>query len=177
MHTGLPVVALMPAGVSCPRDAPRKATMLSLVSFATSRVSPEGSRVMNRGVAPPLVVSVENRCDLCVIGHSSALWSLTGDPNNVGLIEVNFRRARLSTRERALADFALTMTRAPAEIEPACLDVLRQAGLTEREILEAAHVAACHNMSNRLVSALGVRPQAEALFAHREPPANAPRPD
>ena len=121
-----------------------------------------------------LVVSVENRCDLCVIGHSSTLRSLTGDPYNIGIIEVNFRRAKLSARERALADFALKMTRAPAEIEPACLDALRHAGLSEREILEAAHVAAYYNMSNRLVSALGIRSQAEAWFAHRQPPTDTP---
>ena len=123
-----------------------------------------------------LVGSVENRCDLCVIGHSSALRELTGDPYNVGVIEVNFRRAKLTARERALAEFALAMTRAPAEIEPACLKPMRQAGLSEWDILEAVHVAAYYNMSNRLVSALGIRSQQEAWFAHREPPTSAEAP-
>lgn len=119
-----------------------------------------------------LVVSVENRCDLCVIGHSSVLRELTGDPYNVGIIEVNFRRAELSARERALADFALRMTRVPAEMEPACLKPMRQAGLSEQAILQAAHVAAYYNMSNRLMSALGIKSQPQAWFAHRQPPAN-----
>jgi len=119
-----------------------------------------------------LVVSAENRCDLCVIGHSSVLRELTGDPYNVGVMEVNFRRAKLGARERALADFALRMTRAPAEMEPACLEPMRQAGLSEQAILQAAHVAAYYNMSNRLVSALGIKSQPEAWFAHRQPPAN-----
>lgn len=120
-----------------------------------------------------LVVSAENRCDLCVIGHSSMLRGLTGDPHNVGIIEVNYRRARLSTRERALADFAVQVTRSAADMVPSSLDLLRAAGLTEQEILAAAHVAAYYNMSNRLMSALGVKSQPEAFHAHRQK--DAPR--
>ena len=115
-----------------------------------------------------LVVSVENRCDLCVIGHSSVLRKLTQDPYNVGVIEVNYRRAKLSSRERVLADFAVSVTLSPAAIEPACLNRMRTVGMTEKEILEAAYVAAYYNMSNRLMSALGVKSQREAFFANRE---------
>ena len=63
-----------------------------------------------------LVVSAENRCEPCVFGHAAALRGATGDPARVARIEVNFRHAGLSPRERALADYALRITRAPGEI-------------------------------------------------------------
>jgi uncharacterized peroxidase-related enzyme len=117
-----------------------------------------------------LVVSAENRCEPCVFGHAAALREATGDPARVARIEVNYRHAGLSPRERALADYALRITRAPGEIEAGDIDRLRQAGLTELQILDAAAIAAYFNFSNRLNSALGVPPNDEAYAAHRSTP-------
>jgi uncharacterized peroxidase-related enzyme len=114
-----------------------------------------------------LVVSSENRCEPCVLGHASALRGITGDPFWVERVQVNYRHAPLSTRERALADYALAITRAPGAIEPADLDRLRAAGLSEAEILDAAAIAAYFNFSNRINSAIGVAPNPEAYAAHR----------
>jgi len=114
-----------------------------------------------------LVVSVENRCEACVFGHAAALRGHSGDPEWVATIEVNYRRAALSPRERALADYAIQVTRAPSEILPTDLAPLRETGIGEDGILEAAAVAAYFNFSNRLNSALGIRANAEAYRANR----------
>jgi uncharacterized peroxidase-related enzyme len=114
-----------------------------------------------------LVVSTENRCIPCVFGHAAALREASGDPAWVAQVEANFRHAGLSARERALADFALLITRTPGEIEAQHLEPLRAAGLTEEQIVDAAAVAAYFNFSNRLNSALGVPPNLEAYAAHR----------
>lgn len=114
-----------------------------------------------------LVVSVENRCEACVFSHAAQLRQITGDPVLVGTIEVSWRRAALSPREAALAAYAEKLTRRPAEVEPADLDALRVAGLSEAAILEAAAVVAYFNLSNRLNSGLGIAANAEAYLAHR----------
>ncbi|MGI8677633.1 MAG: peroxidase-related enzyme [Jatrophihabitans sp.] len=117
-----------------------------------------------------LIVSVENRCDLCIVSHASLLRKITGDPYRIGVIEINYRHADLSRRERALADFAIKITRFPSEVEPGDLDVMRAAGLSDTGILEAASIAAYFNMSNRLMSALGIKAQEQAYRAHRNDP-------
>ncbi|KAA9002777.1 peroxidase-related enzyme [Affinibrenneria salicis] len=109
-----------------------------------------------------VVVSVENRCAPCIFAHTATLRQLSGDPLWVGLLEVNYRHAPLTGRERALADYAWKITRAPQDIDSTDLATLRQAGLSEPAILEAAAIAAYFNYSNRLNSALGIRPNAEA---------------
>ena len=114
-----------------------------------------------------LVVSVENRCEACVFGHAAALRGHSGNAEWVATIEVNYRRAGLVPRERALADFALKVTRAPAEVEPEDLQALRDAGIGEVGIIEAAAVAAYFNLSNRLNSALGIHANGEAYRANR----------
>jgi len=114
-----------------------------------------------------LVVSVENRCEACVFAHAAALRGHSGDPEWVATIEVNYRRAELTRRERSLADYALKVTRASAEVEPADLQALRDAGVPELGVLEAATVVAYFNFTNRLNSGLGIRANAEALEANR----------
>jgi uncharacterized peroxidase-related enzyme len=114
-----------------------------------------------------LVVSAHNRCEACVFSHAAALRGYSGDPEWVATIEVNYRRAALTPRERALADYAVQVTRAPAEIEAADLQPLRDAGIGELGVLEAAAVAAYFNFSNRLNSSLGIRANAEAYRANR----------
>lgn len=130
-------------------------------------LDPEGQLAPRERELIALVVSAENRCEVCVLGHAAQLRKLTADPFLVAQIEVNYRHAPLSPRERALADYALKITRAPAEIEPADLVPLREAGLGELAILEAAEIAAYFNMSNRIMSALGIRPNVESYAAYR----------
>lgn len=114
-----------------------------------------------------LVVSVENRCPPCVFGHAAALRDITGDPVWVARVEVNFRHADLTPRERALAEYAAKITRAPAELEAGDLTVLRAVGLRDIDILDAAAVAAYFNFSNRINNAIGVPPNPEAYRGHR----------
>jgi uncharacterized peroxidase-related enzyme len=116
-----------------------------------------------------LVVSVENRCEACVIAHATALEKATGDKALVDILLVNFRRAPLSPRERALALFAWKLTAAPAEADESYIEGLRAAGLREDEILEAAQIAALFNYTNRLNSVLGVAINPEAHAGFRRP--------
>lgn len=114
-----------------------------------------------------LVVSVDNSCDACIFGHSSQLRRITGDAVWVGEVEANYRRARLTARERAIADYAIKLTRAAAEVEPSDLDPLRKAGLSETDIIQVAGIAAYFNFSNRLNSGIGIKPNSEAYVANR----------
>lgn len=114
-----------------------------------------------------LVVSAQNRCEPCVFGHAARLRLITGDAVWVGQVEVNYRRAEMTPRERALADYAHAITVAPGEIEPDMIERLRQVGLSDGDILDAAAIAAYFNFSNRINSALGIHPERDAYLAHR----------
>jgi uncharacterized peroxidase-related enzyme len=122
-----------------------------------------------------LVVSSHNRCQPCVLAHAAALRDLTGDAFWVEQVTVNYRHAGLSERERALADYALRITRDPGALEADALEPLRAAGLSDLDILDAAAIAAYFNFSNRINSALGVPPNEEAFASHRGGQAAQPR--
>ncbi|MCE6076459.1 peroxidase-related enzyme [Agrobacterium vitis] len=114
-----------------------------------------------------IVVSAENRCPACIFAHSAILREITGDAVLVGRIEVNYRHVDLTPRQRALADYAVKVTRASWELEPKDIDALRDNGLSEEEIIDAAAVIAYFNFSNRINNALGIAPDAKAYLAHR----------
>ena len=61
----------------------------------------------------------------------------------------------LTPRERALAEYAGRLTRAPSAVSQADIDALRSAGLDDREIHDAAHVTAYFAYVNRIVLGLG----------------------
>jgi uncharacterized peroxidase-related enzyme len=108
-----------------------------------------------------VVVSAENRCLYCLISHGAELRQLLGDAVLADTIAADYRRAGLDPRRRAMCDFAVKLTRAPATVEEADIQHLRDVGLTEQDAWDVAEVAAMFNFSNRMASATGMRPNSE----------------
>jgi uncharacterized peroxidase-related enzyme len=103
------------------------------------------------------VVSSQNRCFYCITAHGNAVRQL-GDPVLGEMMVMNYRAARLSKRQRAMLDFAVKLTTQPWEVEEEDRERLRRAGLADRDIWDIASVAAFYNMTNRLASAVDMRP-------------------
>lgn len=123
----------------------------------------------NDALLPPLerellalVASAENRCEVCVISHATALQKHGMDKAAVDAVCMGWRRAELTPRQGALAEFASKLTLHPADADEGYINGLRSAGLSEAEILEAAQIVAIYNSNNRLNNVLGLRPNDEA---------------
>jgi uncharacterized peroxidase-related enzyme len=108
-----------------------------------------------------VVVSSQNRCYYCLTAHGAAVRQLSGDPVLGELMVMNYRAAQLAPRHRAMLDFAVKITDAPAAIEAEDRARLRDSGFSERDIWDIAAVASFFNMSNRMASAVDMRPNAE----------------
>ncbi len=109
-----------------------------------------------------LVTSVENRCEVCILSHAAALKKHGMDRDLVDTMALAWRRAELSPRHHALADFAAKLTLHPADVDATLMGGLRAAGFSEAEILEAIQVVAIYNSNNRINNALGMQPNDEA---------------
>lgn len=108
-----------------------------------------------------VVVSSHNKCYYCLVAHGATVRQLSGDPALGEMLVMNYRVAPLDDRQRAMLDFALQATVASATIEEADRQRLRDVGFTDRDIWDIANVAAFFNMTNRVASALGMRPNDE----------------
>lgn len=108
-----------------------------------------------------VVVSSVNKCFYCLVAHGAAVRQLSGDPKLGEVLVMNFRAADLDARQRAMLVFTEKVTIASATIEEADREALRQVGFSERDIWDIANTAGFYNMSNRVASALNIRPNDE----------------
>lgn len=106
-------------------------------------------------------VSNENQCYYCTVAHGAGVRELSGDPTLGELMAINYRAADLPERQRAMLDFAVKMTNHPAEIGEEDRQALRDAGFSERDILDIACIAAFFNMTNRSSTAVDRMPNME----------------
>lgn len=108
-----------------------------------------------------VVVSSISRCFYCLVAHGWAVRALSGDPKLGEMLAMNYRVADLPKRQRAMLDFAAKMTEESYRIEKTDLRTLRRSGFSDAEIWDIAAVAAFFNMTNRMASALDMRPNDE----------------
>ena len=83
---------------------------------------------------------------------------MSGDPKLGEMLVMNYRVADLDPRQRAMLDFAVLMTEASYEIAEDDREALRDVGFTDRDIFDIASVASFFNMTNRMASAVDMRP-------------------
>jgi uncharacterized peroxidase-related enzyme len=108
-----------------------------------------------------VVVSSINRCWYCQVAHGAAVRQISGDPALGEAMVMNYRAASLNERQRAMLDFAAKLTESSARIEEADRNLLRDVGFSDRDIFDIASVAAFFNMTNRVASAVDMRPNDE----------------
>ena len=120
-------------------------------------LAPSGLSKLEREMIA-VAVSAVNRCYYCLTAHGAAVRALSEDPVLGELMVMNYRVARLSSRERAMLDFAVKLTAEPWAVEEPDREALRKVGFTPRDIWDIATVAGFFNMSNRVASATDMRP-------------------
>ncbi len=123
-------------------------------------LAPSGLTKLEREMIAVAVSSV-NHCYYCLTAHGAAVRQLSGDPALGEMMVMNYRVADLTAKQKAMLDFAVKLTEAPATIEETDRAALREAGFTDRDIWDIASVAAFFNMSNRVAAAVDMRPNPE----------------
>jgi uncharacterized peroxidase-related enzyme len=88
--------------------------------------------------------------------HGEALRTLTKDDDLLAALKHDPQTAPLEPRPRALVIYGLKLTLQPQEVTEYDLAPLREAGLTDSAIHDAATITAYFNFVNRLAAGLGV---------------------
>ncbi len=111
------------------------------------------SRVEREAIA--VAVSAENKCVYGVARHAEALADLDVDADGILAIREG-RHSELPERLAAILEHARRLTRAPASVAESDLQLLREAGLADEEILHLNLVASFVSFANRVILGLGV---------------------
>ena len=102
-----------------------------------------------------LGASVVNRCIYCAAVHASRHAQLTKDDSVTDLLFSEGESATLGPRDQAIFDFAKELAKTPSEANASHVKALREAGLTELEILDLVLSSSLFGWANRLMHVLG----------------------
>jgi len=108
-----------------------------------------------------VVVSSINRCYYCLVAHGNSVRKLSKNPELGEQMAINYRLADLKPNQRAMMDFAVKMTVESFKIEEIDRQTLRDNGYSDQDIWDIASIASFFNMSNRMASAIDMRPNVE----------------
>lgn len=108
-----------------------------------------------------VATSAVNSCEYCVVAHSAILRIYTKDPLIGDQIAINYRKAPLTPRQRAMLDFAVKVAAESHKVEQSDFDVLRLQGFGDEDIWDIGAVAALFALSNRMANLTGMRPNRE----------------
>ena len=123
-------------------------------------LAPSGLSKLEREMIA-VAVSALNHCHYCLVAHGAAVRELSGDPALGEALVTNWRMAGLDGRRTAMLTFAEKVTEASGRIVEADREALRAEGFSDRDIWDISATAAFFNMSNRMASATGMRPNPE----------------
>ena len=73
----------------------------------------------------------------------------------------DYTAADLTVEDRAMLDFAIKLTRTPAEMTQADIEALRAKGFDDTAIHDIVQIAALFNYYDRLADGLGIEPEPE----------------
>jgi uncharacterized peroxidase-related enzyme len=108
-----------------------------------------------------VVVSSENHCLYCLTAHGAGLRAALGDQVQGDRITLDYRRAALDERTRAMLDYAVKLTVNPVECSEADIERLRSVGFSDEGVWDIIETAAMYNFTNRIASASGMLPNRE----------------
>jgi len=113
--------------------------------------------------------SAANHCLYCVVAHGAILRIYEKKPLVADQVAINYRKADISPRQRAMLDFAMKVCLHSDKIEEADFAALQAQGLNDEDAWDIAAITAFFGLSNRMASFSGMMPNPEFYLMGRVP--------
>jgi uncharacterized peroxidase-related enzyme len=113
--------------------------------------------------------SAANSCLYCVVAHGAILRIYEKKPLVADQVAVNYRKADITPRQRAMLDFAMKVCLRSHEIDEADFEALQPHGFDDEDIWDIAAITAFFGLSNRMASFSNMMPNPEFYLMGRVP--------
>ena len=114
-----------------------------------------------------VTTSAANQCQYCVIAHGAILRIRAKNPLIADQVAVNYRKADITPRQKAMLDFAMKVALEAQVVSDADFTALAAHGFSDDDIWDIAAIAAFFALSNRLANVTGMRPNDEFYLMGR----------
>jgi uncharacterized peroxidase-related enzyme len=116
-----------------------------------------------------VATSGANDCLYCIVAHGAILRIYAKNPLIADQIAVNYRKADITDRQRAMLAFAMKVAVDSAAIGDADFAALRAHGFPDEDIWDIGAIAAFFALSNRMANMIAMRPNDEFYVLGRVP--------
>ena len=116
-----------------------------------------------------VATSSANQCQYCVIAHGAILRIRAKNPLIADQVAINYRKADITPRQKAMLDFAMTVALEAQNVTDADFTLLKDHGFSEDDIWDIAAIAAFFALSNRMANVTAMRPNDEFYLLGRLP--------
>ncbi len=108
-----------------------------------------------------VATSGENNCQYCVVAHGAILRIRAKHPLVADQVAVNYRKADITPRQRAMLDFAIKVCNESWAVDDEDFQAMRDAGFTDEDIWDVAGITAFFGLSNRMANVVSMEPNEE----------------
>ena len=108
-----------------------------------------------------VATSGANGCQYCVVAHGAILRIRAKNPLLADQVAINYRKADLTPRQKAMLDLAMKVATASHLIGDADYDAVRAHGFGNEDIWDIGAIAAFFALSNRMANLISMRPNDE----------------
>lgn len=108
-----------------------------------------------------VATSAANQCQYCVIAHGAILRIRAKNPLVADQIAINYRKADITPRQRAMLDFAMKVALEAQTVGDDDFKGLKKQGFSDDEIWDIGAIAAFFALSNRMANLTAMRPNDE----------------
>ena len=114
-----------------------------------------------------VATSGANDCLYCIVAHGAILRVYAKNPLVADQVAVNFRKADITERQKAMLEFALKVALRSVELVDADYDAVKAHGFTDEDIWDIGAIAAFFALSNRMADLIAMRPNDEFYLLGR----------
>jgi uncharacterized peroxidase-related enzyme len=115
------------------------------------------------------VTSAANNCLYCVVAHGAILRIYEKKPLVADQVAVNYLKADITPRQKAMLDFAMKVCLHSDQIQDEDFSALHAHGFDDEDIWDIAAITAFFGLSNRMASFSNMMPNPEFYLMGRVP--------
>ena len=128
---------------------------------------------LSKGEKEMIIVATSgaNQCLYCVVAHGAILRIYEKSPLIADQVAVNYRKADITPRQRAMLDFAMKVGLDSATVGDDDFAALHAHGFSDEDAWDIAGITALFGLSNRMANMTSMRPNDEFYLMGRVPKA------
>ena len=118
---------------------------------------------LSKGEREMIVVATSglNDCIYCVVAHGAILRVREKNILIADQLATNYKKAKITLRQRAMLDFAVKVSRDAQNISDKDFETLEDQGFTQQDAWDIGSIAALFALSNRIANMAGIMPNDE----------------